>query len=452
MRLRPTRKGAILPLFAILLPVLVILCAFAINVAYMQVTRTELKIATDASARAGGRAWSVTQDVGTAAVYARKAASQNFVGGKRFKIRNSDISFGSSVRANNGKGRYEFVEKPRADVASGSVAANSIQVFGDKRVGSSAGPVQLLLSGIHSDDRFQPVTQSICTQLDRDIALVLDRSGSMVAGIYDHDMLEYLHDLRLKGKITLDDLVNASYGTKSDFAKKHYPEVTKKNLYARKISRRLQWQLRKAAQTDPVAQTYREYCYDIGKYTSPNAASSKSPAPRHSRWALLCEAVQAFTDVLLDTDQEELVSLGTFASQARLDVMLTDGTFRYEEINKALQMRPYGGTAIGRGLQATLPSLVGSGSGSRPFAKKTVVVLSDGKENTGIGSQGVAKEIVAGNDVVIHTVTFSPGADQKTMKSVADIGGGKHYHANDGNSLIEIFREIANNLPTIMTD
>ncbi len=38
------------------------------------------------------------------------------------------------------------------------------------------------------------------------------------------------------------------------------------------------------------------------------------------------------------------------------------------------------------------------------------------------------------------------------MQAVANIGGGKHYHADEGNALIEIFEQIANNLPTIITD
>ena len=60
-RRRDARKGAIVPMFAILLPVLLIFCGFAINLAYMQVVTTELKIATDCAAHAGGRAMSVAQ-------------------------------------------------------------------------------------------------------------------------------------------------------------------------------------------------------------------------------------------------------------------------------------------------------------------------------------------------------------------------------------------------------
>ena len=62
---RSNRQGAVLPLFAILLPMLLIFCGFAINLAYMQVVSTEMKIATDCAAHAGGRAMSVSQEDGT---------------------------------------------------------------------------------------------------------------------------------------------------------------------------------------------------------------------------------------------------------------------------------------------------------------------------------------------------------------------------------------------------
>ena len=43
------------------------------------------------------------------------------------------------------------------------------------------------------------------------------------------------------------------------------------------------------------------------------------------------------------------------------------------------------------------------------------------------------------------------GADQARMQQVAEIGGGNHYHADTGAQLVDVFREIANNLPTIVT-
>ena len=48
-------------------------------------------------------------------------------------------------------------------------------------------------------------------------------------------------------------------------------------------------------------------------------------------------------------------------------------------------------------------------------------------------------------------MTFGEGADEELMEEVALIGGGKHYHAASGAELVAIFEEIANNLPTILT-
>ena len=60
---RVIRDGAIVPLFAILLPVLLILAAFAVNISFYQLTATELRIATDVASHAGGRSLNVYQNM-----------------------------------------------------------------------------------------------------------------------------------------------------------------------------------------------------------------------------------------------------------------------------------------------------------------------------------------------------------------------------------------------------
>ncbi|MEM7456220.1 MAG: vWA domain-containing protein, partial [Planctomycetota bacterium] len=159
--------------------------------------------------------------------------------------------------------------------------------------------------------------------------------------------------------------------------------------------------------------------------------------------------VHAFLNVLEGTDQQERVSLTTFASTPRLDLSLQD---RYYDIEAQVKdIRPYGGTAIGSGMNTGLPSII-TGRNSRPFAAKTIVVLTDGDSNTGVHPVTAARNIVAENDVVIHTVTFSRQANKTEMKLVAARGNGRHYHADEGEDLINVFREIANNLPTVLTE
>ena len=52
-----------LVLIAVCLPLCIIMAAFAVDVAWMQLVRTELRTATDAAARAGAKELSLSQDV-----------------------------------------------------------------------------------------------------------------------------------------------------------------------------------------------------------------------------------------------------------------------------------------------------------------------------------------------------------------------------------------------------
>ena len=96
----PQRNGTVVVLVAIMLPVMLIICAIAINLSYIQLTRTELKIATDAAARAGGRAYSEFQDVNKAKDFAQRAAEMNLVGGEPLVLSTNEsareIMFGES--------------------------------------------------------------------------------------------------------------------------------------------------------------------------------------------------------------------------------------------------------------------------------------------------------------------------------------------------------------------
>ena len=169
-----SRRGAILPLFAVMLPVILILCGFAVNLAYLQLASTELKVATDASAHAAGRAMSIHQNTDEAQRWARIAARRNRVIGQRLNVRRSesDVYFGISDRLNNGYGMYTFTKVPKAQVDANVVQATAVAVEG-KVNAPYLLPVSPAMLNLQLERR------SVATQVDRDIALVLDRSGSM---------------------------------------------------------------------------------------------------------------------------------------------------------------------------------------------------------------------------------------------------------------------------------
>ncbi len=160
-----------LPLIALLLPLMLILAGFAVNVAYMQLSATEVQIATDASARAAGRIYSLTQDESEAMRVANEAGALNLVAGDALVFANGDIEFGQSTRAGV-ESRYQFVDTAGVDT-------NAIRISGNRTAGSSSGPVNIFFPTIMGTTSFNLSASTISTQMEVDIAVVFDRSGSM---------------------------------------------------------------------------------------------------------------------------------------------------------------------------------------------------------------------------------------------------------------------------------
>ena len=163
------RSGAMLILVAIMLTLLLAFAAFAVDVAYMQLVRTQLRTATDAAAKAAAGTLARTQSIGDAEQAAINVAAQNSVAGSPLVLTAADIEFGRAEP--NQHGSFTFI--------SGSQGRNAARVTGRRTAGSPGGSVPLFLGGLLGKDSFEPVFTSSATGLVRDIALVLDRSGSM---------------------------------------------------------------------------------------------------------------------------------------------------------------------------------------------------------------------------------------------------------------------------------
>lgn len=340
-----SRKGAMLVLIVVCLPVILAFGIFSINVAWMQLTRTELRTATDAAAKAGSRTLSLSQDVDVAREFAIEAASRNQVGGSPLLMADSEVVFG--IGRENEVGGYDFEAK-----ADSSRQLTSVQVTGNRSAGSLGGAIPMLFNGFFDRTSFEPVRFAVATQIDRDIALVLDRSGSMSSR---------------SGGIT--------------------------------------------------------------------------------RWNALRAAVTGFLFELNETPQEEKVSVSTYSSSATLDFGLT---LDYSAIQSSIdQQQVGGGTGIGYGMQRGINSLTDPNL-ARALALKTIVVMTDGNHNQGVSPEIIASQAAA-LGITVHTITFSRGANQSSMRRVAENGGGRHWHAENEASLVAVFREVAKNLPTLLT-
>jgi Mg-chelatase subunit ChlD len=370
---RPTRRAAMLVLIAICLPLCVIMAAFAVDVAWMQLVRTELRTATDSAARAGAKELSLSQNETSARDRAKEAALRNDVAGSGLQLANQDIQFGSSSQASP-TSRFTFT--------ANAIKPNAVRVTGRRTNGSLGGPVDLLFAGVLGVDDFEPEHVATSTQLDRDICLVVDRSGSMM------------------------------------------------------------WKL-------------------TGGSSVPKGSSEcGKPHPTKSRWGALATALEAFLQELDNTKQKEQVGLVSYSSNTnecgnnyKISTIDTDLSFDYSPVRSkmaAMSSKPVKGrTAISAGLDDGIKVL--TGSKVRPFAVKTMVLMTDGIHNTG-PEPILSAKTAAGKEITIHTVTFSDDADISRMKAVAEATGGLHFHADDQAELVEVFRKIAATLPVMITE
>jgi len=364
------RRGAMLVLIALTLPLIVMMTAFAVNVAWMQLVRTELRTATDAASRAGAKTLSLRQDEAVARAAAKDAASRNLVASSPLQVIDSEIEIGLGRQATRNS-RFTFTP--------GTPLKNAVRVTGNRTAGSTGGPVALLFGRVFSIDTFEPSHVATATQLDRDICLVVDRSGSMMR-----------------------DLVS---------------------------------------QNVP------------GGFCNP-------PHPTLSRWGGLNIAVAGFLAELDNTSQLEqcgLVSYSSAGSQCGFTFTTSDINaqldFNYSSVRSemaSLSSQPVSGlTDIAAGIENGI--LVLTDPRARPFAVKTMVVMTDGRKNRGI-EPVISARRAAREDITIHTITFSSEADFPRMRAVADAASGEHFHAPDAEALERIFRQIAATLPVLLTD
>jgi Flp pilus assembly protein TadG len=362
-----------LVLIAVCLPLCIIMAAFAVDVAWMQLVRTELRTGTDAAARAGAKELSLSQNTTAARDRAKQAALRNEVASQPLRLANRDIQIGSSTQSNS-VSRFSF--------AASAARPNAVRVTGRRTSGSLGGPVELLFAGVLGVNDFEPQHTATSTQLDRDICLVVDRSGSMM------------------------------------------------------------WVL------------------SGGSVNPPGSSDCSRPHPTLSRWGALATGVDAFLSELERTRQRETVAMVSYSSDTtecgntyRISTIDSDLVTDYAPIRSrmtSLSSRPVKGrTAISAGIDNGIRVL--TGSRVRPFALRTMVLMTDGIHNTG-PEPVLSAQVAAQNDITIHTITFSADADIPRMQAVAAATGGLHFHADDRAELVSVFREIAATLPVMITE
>ncbi len=164
------------------------------------------------------------------------------------------------------------------------------------------------------------------------------------------------------------------------------------------------------------------------------------------------EAARAFVRGL---PEDAEVGLVAFAGTAELVQPLTRDHRRVLQMLEQLSFRPR--TAIGEGLLeavAALPGRSRTPAPQGPLPRGTVVLLSDGRSNTGIDPLEAA-ELARRQNVVVYTVgigdpvprdnlwTLGGPLDEHTLREVARLTGGEYFHAASGGALAQVYRHLA---------
>ena len=160
------KRGGALALMVFILPVVLTIASFCINVTYCELVRTEMQTSTDLVARAAGRALATTGDTAEAFAAADRVRSRNMVAGRTIDSSLLQIDFFAKNRFEEDT-RYEFASNRKP---------NAVRV-------SSRSDVQglgTIFPTFGVPIKVQALKSAVCTQLELDLAIVLDCSGSMV--------------------------------------------------------------------------------------------------------------------------------------------------------------------------------------------------------------------------------------------------------------------------------
>jgi len=386
------------------LAVLLAAAAFSVDVAYMHLVRSQLRVAADAAARAGAEALHRTQDENQARLAAKRIAARHTVAGKPLALSDSDIVLGKVQLDADGRPRFYANQQPY----------DSVQVLADRSRRSLSGSVSLLFGPILGTKYFEPSVPAVAGKgrPKRDICLVVDRSHSMAFDLSDREW---------------DYPANAVFqrDTNGNWTLKYWDTQRRtRNGYG--------------GLGDAVDTSYRSLGTNFLYYKCP-------VHPTLSRWATLAIASVGFFDALRDTEDEERVGLVSYGTDVTIDYPMS---YNYSAMQQSIDARRFapmpGGTNIAGGLRAGIQVLTRPGA-TRPNTQKLIVLMTDGQWNVGGTPIPAAYEAKA-QGIVVTTITFSDQANQTDMKTIAQITGGQHYHAPSADDLRRIFRHIANGL------
>ena len=428
------REGATIFMMLILLVVIFIFVAFAIDLGRVQLAQLKLQVASDFAARAGAEAMS--RGVGDPSNTVNHEAAirdevnmvmqNNKVFGKNVDFdMNADLDFGRATANGN---KFVFTSTPDGKINS---STNSLRVV------PNLNQFPMLFGGFTGRDSLNLNTGTSVKVHDRDIVLVLDRSSSM----FDHDagtvnVVDY--------DANLMEIEDDLYGTSSPY---HPSNIDDDDGNPNRHS---EFEINNGVITLSRVQAIKLAVLSFRNEIDATRANEKLGLTSYNTTSSMP------ADVSITQSGGEAVDVSSGLSTNLFNQIiatgdedcasaLEDSSNGYDSFDfQYLRMRCNSNTNIAEGILDGTDILYGPGR--RNYATPILIVMTDGNHNQSSTPEAAATTAKAAHpDLLIYTITFGSGASQAPMITVANTGEGRHAHANTVGELVDVFRDLATN-------
>jgi Flp pilus assembly protein TadG len=437
------RRGKIVVLAAFLLMFMMGMVSFGVDVGYMALTKTEIQTSTDAAALAG--AGELVNGTAAAQQAALTYLAANKAGGRTLSSSNANFEFGSW---NNSSHVF-------------TVTNNSPNAL---RLTTSLTQQPLFFGRVLGRNTFDTGAVSVATYQPREIALVLDYSGSMA---YDSQF----RNIGLIGQTAVETNIQQIYTQLGSptFGSLTYTPVSYGNTSTTNTSIKTHFGLTNVpypypggswdeyidfVQTDSYVNSagYRckyGYLTWVDYMLSSRYSSSETPALKNCSEqpvTALKDAVDVFLTFLGTNSTDDRVSLSIYTYSDGTAVLEQGLTHTYSNISSTCRNRqaghyiPY--TNISAGMTKGRVDLQDN---ARVGAARMMVLMTDGVVNRPTGNTTTDKNLVlseaqlcANNKIPVVTICVGALADTALMQQVADITGGVAFVVPGGQPIANV--------------
>lgn len=486
------RRGVAAITILILLSLMFVALVFCVDIARVQLAELEVQCATDVATSAGTEAMSrgvggnTDLDAFQANVIAeiQMIASLNTVANDPVVVDDADVVFGQAVPDPGAPGAFDF----SASSASGSRPSGSLSTTSNAvSVTSGDENFPVIFGDFVGTNTIGIGGDASAMVQERDIVLVLDRTTSMFtrdAGPYRKDRyprnLGIVEDLLFMPGDDYHDNPESHLNRSTEFlmnADGVHLELTRRQAlklavyYFRKEIERSRGNEQLGLATYQLVGDTPNEAETAGQVSDGTAFDVTSPAFFSGSPANptdMQNASEAFKRIVgssisipinysgspgdgVNPDGVTDISFAPYdAPHEKYASHLEPASSGYPNFDHTYLSMRYGhSTHIEKGLHAGVASLYTSRR--RPQATPVLVLMTDGRQNSGSDGAAAATTIMANfPDTRIYTVGFGDTAniDEALLRSIALTGKGEYYYAANVDDLILAFQELARSAGT----